>query len=88
MYFDGSDVGLGTSSSEDVNGAWSDANGELYLSTLGAFSVTGASGDAADILRCISGTFGGATSCTFSLYWDGSANGYGGENMDGLHISN
>lgn len=85
-YFDGSDVGLSTSNSEDVTGSWSDANGDLYLSALGAFSVAGASGDGADIFRCASFVSGSNTSCTFSLYWDGSANGFAGEVMDGLFI--
>ena len=40
MYFDGSDVGLSTTASEDINGAWIDAgHGKIYLTTLGAFSV-------------------------------------------------
>jgi hypothetical protein len=85
-YFDGSDVGLSTSSSEDVYGVWIDNNGDIYLSTSGSFSVTGASGDGADIFTCVPGSTGSNTSCTFSFYWDGSAYGYGGETMDGLHI--
>ena len=42
MYFDGSDVGLSTSTNEDVNGVWIDpGNGQIYLTTVGAFAVTG-----------------------------------------------
>ena len=86
QYFDGSDVALNTSSSEDVNGSTIDTNGDIYLTTVGAFSVTGASGDGADIVLCVPGSTGTTTTCTFSLYWDGSAFGYGGESMDGFDI--
>lgn len=86
MYFDGSDVALANASSEDVWGTWADANGDIYLSTKGAFSVTGASGNGADIFTCGAPTTGSATSCTFSLYWEGSLNGFGGEIADGIHI--
>lgn len=88
LYFDGSDVGL-TSSGEDVGGTWIDsATGEVYLTTQGSFSVTGASGDNSDIFICDPGSLGSSTSCTFSLFWDGSANGFGGEKTDGISITN
>lgn len=86
VYFDGSDVGLTTNSSEDVNGAWVATNGDVYLSSTGAFAVTGASGDGADIYRCVPSSIGSTTACTFNLYWDGSANGYAGEVLDGFAI--
>ena len=87
LEFDGSDVGLSDSSSEDVTGIWLDnATGNIYLSLLGSFAVTGASGDGADILLCSSPSTGNNTSCTFSLFWDGSLNGFGGEAIDGLFI--
>ena len=88
LYFDGSDVGL-TDSGEDVGGTWIDAaTDDVYLTTQGSFSVTGASGDRADIFVCDPGTLGDNTSCTFSLFWDGSANGFGGEKTDGISITN
>jgi len=87
IYFDGSDVGLSGSSSEDVSGTWLDeANGDIYLNTRGNFSVTGLSGDRTDIFVCAPGSTGSSTSCTFSLYWDGTANGYGSENIDGFMV--
>jgi len=87
IYFDGSDVALNTASSEDVNGLWIDpAGGSLYLSTLGAFSVTGVSGDGADIFVCAPGSLGSTTNCSFSSYWDGSVNGFAGEVVDGMSI--
>ncbi|MFQ5419931.1 MAG: hypothetical protein ACE5EY_06165 [Anaerolineae bacterium] len=80
-------MGLSTSSSEDVYGAWIDStSNDIYLTTSGAFSVTGVSGDGADIFTCAPGSLGSATSCSFSMYWDGSLNGFGGERMDGFFI--
>ncbi|VAW34160.1 hypothetical protein MNBD_CHLOROFLEXI01-2179, partial [hydrothermal vent metagenome] len=87
LEFDGSDVGLASSSSEDVWGVWLDeTNGDIYLTTRGSFTVTGASGDGADIFTCGSPTTGSSTACTFSLFWDGSLDGFGGEAMDGLFV--
>jgi hypothetical protein len=85
--FDGSDVALNTTAAEDVNGAWyEEATGNLYLSTIGAFSVTGLSGDGADIFICDPGSLGSNTTCIFSMYWDGSANGFAGEIVDGFAV--
>ena len=87
MYFDGSDVGLSTSSSEDTAGASVDAaNGNIYLTTRGNFTVTGASGTGTDIFLCVPASLGSSTTCTFSLFWDGSANGFGSEVTDGIHV--
>jgi len=90
MYFDGSDVGLNTSSSEDVNGSWIDTTtNQIYLTTVGAFAVNGISGDGADIFICTPGSLGATTTCTFGpgLYWDGSANGFAGEVVDAFEIA-
>jgi hypothetical protein len=86
LYFDGSDVGLASSSSEDVNGVWVDAAGKLYLTTLGSFSVSGVSGDGSDIFVCTPSSLGSTTRCSFSMYWDGSANGFSGEVTDSVGI--
>ncbi|MEW5988320.1 MAG: glycoside hydrolase family 13 protein [Chloroflexota bacterium] len=88
LYFDGSDVGL-TATTEDIWGTWLDsATSQIYLSVSGAFSVTGASGDGADVFICAPGSLGSTTTCTFGpgLYWDGSANGYAGEVLDDIAI--
>ena len=88
MYFDGSDVALNNSSGEDVLGAWADSNGDLYLTTRGTFAVSGASGDASDVFTCAGHSPGTNTSCaSSSLFFDGSANGFGSERMDGFHIT-
>lgn len=86
MYFDGSDVGLSNTSNEDVNGVWVDAAGKIYLTTLGNFSVTGVSGDGSDVFVCTPGSLGSTTTCTWAMYWDGSVNGFTGEDTDSLSI--
>jgi hypothetical protein len=86
MYFDGSDVGLSNTSNEDVNGVWVDAAGKIYLTTLGNFSVTGVSGDGSDVFVCTPGSLGSTTTCTWVMYWDGSVNGFTGEDTDSLSI--
>jgi hypothetical protein len=88
FYFDGSDVGL-TTTSEDINGAWvDDATGNIYLTTLGDFSVTGASGTGADVFMCDPTSLGTTTACTFGpgRYWTGGDHGFGAEIMDALDI--
>ncbi len=75
MYFDGSDVGLSTTTDEDVDGAGLDSAGNILLSTLGLFSVTGASGDDEDILKFAPTTLGSTTAGTYSLFLDLSAIG-------------
>jgi hypothetical protein len=71
MYFDGSDVGLSTSG-EDVDALGFTSDGRLVLSTIDAFSVTGASGGDEDLIAFTPTTLGTNTSGTWSLYFDGS----------------
>lgn len=85
-FFDGSDVGL-TGSSEDVNGNWIASANQVYLSTVGNFAVTGLSGDGSDIFVCTASSLGSTTACTFSLFWDGSLNGFAGEILDGFDVT-
>lgn len=87
MYYDGSDVELSQASSEDTNGVWVATNGDVYITVLGAFAVTGVTGDGADILRCVPGSLGNNTVCVYSLYWDGSDHGFAGEVADGFAIT-
>ena len=76
MYFDGSDVGVSTSD-EDVDAAAVDSAGRIYLSTLGSFAVTGASGADEDVFVFTPATLGTNTTGSFdpTLYFDGSAFG-------------
>lgn len=88
-YFDGSDVRLATTS-EDIGAAWLDpASGDLFLSTLKSFSVTGLKGTGSDVFICQSFVPGANTSCTFgpNLFWDGAAGGFGTHRIDALAIS-
>jgi IPT/TIG domain-containing protein len=85
MYFDGSDVGLGTNDGEDVD-AVSVADGQLYLSTLGNFAVPGRSGANEDIFAGTQTSVGLTTRSTWSaaLALDGSALGLGSYNVDAI----
>lgn len=86
-YFDGSDVGLSTSSSEDLDGFHLDSAGRLYLSTLGDFAVSGANGADEDILRFMPTALGSNTAGAFELWLDGSAVGIpGGADITALHV--
>jgi Bacterial Ig domain len=86
LYFDGSDVGLNTSSSEDVDGAAMTASGSLLFATVGNFSVSGASGANEDVGQ-FTGTFGSTTSGSFSLRLDLSTLGIDtSEAIGSLHI--
>ncbi len=51
-----------------------------------AVSVTGASDDATTIFVCTPGTLGDDTSSTYTLFWDGAANGLSSADIDGLAI--
>ena len=77
MYFDGGDVGLNTTSGEDVDAAAVDASGKIYLSTVDLFAVTGVSGEDDDVFVFTPTTLGATTSGTYSstLYFDGSSFG-------------
>lgn len=77
LYFDGSDVGLATSASEDVDAVAIGQAGELYVSCTGAFSVTGVSGADEDIFVFTPTSLGTATAGSFSsvLFFDGSVFG-------------
>ena len=88
MYFDGSDVGLSTSSGEDIDALDITSNGNIYLSTLDNFSVTGVSGADEDVFVCAPISLGSNTACTFSssLYFDGSSWGLGGNDVDAIHV--
>lgn len=88
MYFDGSDVGLNTASSEDVDAVAADADGRVLLSTLGAFSVSDVSGADEDVFACLPSSLGSTTACTFSssLFLDGSAWGLAGLGVDAVEL--
>jgi len=75
FHFDGSDVGL-DASGEDIDGLYEFADGSLGISVLGAFSANGATGSDGDVMR-FTGSFGAATSGSFTVHFDGSAADFG-----------
>ncbi len=79
-FFDGAAVpGL---KAEDVNAIWVDQNtGDLYVSILGSFNLSGVSGNGRDIVKLTKN----GNAYTPSLWWDGSAAGFP-VNVDGLEI--
>jgi hypothetical protein len=87
MYFDGSDVGLGETSGEDVD-ALDVVNGKIYLSTLDNFLVTGVSGADEDVFVCNSTSLGDVTACNYSpsLYFDGSTWGLSANDVDAFNF--
>lgn len=87
LYFDGSDVGLSEAADEDIVGVWLDPDSDdIYLTTKGLYSISGLSGDGADIFICTPGSLGSTTSCTFRPYWEGSKHGLSGEIVDAFSI--
>lgn len=69
MLFDGSDVGL-TAIAEDIDAAELTSSGAILLSTIGDFSVSGASGADEDLFLFQPSQLGPNTAGTFSLFLD------------------
>jgi hypothetical protein len=94
LYFDGSDVGLGSATGSGLVGENVDAftilpDGSVVVSTSGSATATGLAGTftGQDLLRCI-GSFGPTTTCSWSLYFKGSNVGLttATENIDGVTV--
>ncbi len=87
MYFDGSDVGLADTSSEDID-AFAVVGADIYLSTTGTFSVNGVAGAGEDVFVCTPTSLGDVTGCSYAsaLYFDGSAWSLGGNSLDALYV--
>ena len=90
LYFDGSDVGLADTGMEDIDALDVAPNGNIYLSTIGLFSVTGVSGDDEDVFVCTPSSLGSVTACTYSsvLYFDGSTWAQTSNDVDGFNLLN
>ncbi len=85
LYFNGTTADW-TDSSEDIAGVWVDAaSGDIYLSSSGLFTLGGISGDASDIFICTPLALGATTTCSYALYWDAAAAGFGSA-IDGFAI--
>jgi hypothetical protein len=87
LYFDGSDVGLG---SGDVDALAILPNGHLLLSTDSALSLPGVGAiDDSDIVEFTPSSLGSTTAGTYSLYFDGSDVGLStnDEDVDGIALT-
>jgi Calcineurin-like phosphoesterase len=88
-FFDGKDVGLGDVG-EDVDAAAIGADGEIYLSTRGAFSVSnnGLAGEDEDVVVFSPTSLGRTTEGSFSsaVFFDGSAFGLEATNVAGIDL--
>ncbi|MEO7838593.1 MAG: hypothetical protein ABIU06_04510, partial [Anaerolineales bacterium] len=64
------------------------SNGEIYLSTLGDFSVIGVSGADEDVFVCEPASLGDVTACNYSadLYFDGSTWGLTANDVDAFNF--
>lgn len=80
VYFDGSDIGLNNSGTEEINGVSLSATGDLLFTTLANFNGNGVlTGEGSDIAICHQPVSGLKSSCSsMSLLLDGSANGLPG----------
>ncbi len=87
LYFDGSDVGLDTSS-DDVDALDILVDGRLVMSTKGSFSVPGVTGRDEDLIAFTPTSLGDATTGTWAMYFDGSDVELGGEDINGASLDN
>jgi VCBS repeat-containing protein len=87
LYFDGRAVGLETDE-EGVDAVSIEENGDVFLSTQGPFAVSGLSGEGEDVFVCTPTdvSTGAITGCTFSPYFDGTANGLSTDNVIGIDL--
>jgi hypothetical protein len=87
IYLDGSRVGLETSD-EGVDAVAVAANGDVYLSTQGFFSLMDLTGEDEDVFVCTPAvaTTGTITDCAFVPFFDGTAYGLAGDNVDAIDL--
>jgi hypothetical protein len=81
FHFDGSDVGM-SSTSEVIDGIALSQAGSLILSTTGSFSANGASGADEDLFTFTATSLGANTAGSFSILFDGSEVGLSGSSED------
>ncbi len=87
VYLDGSQIGLGDSSQEDIKAASIDPqNGAIYMATAGAFSANGVRGNGQQVLVCTPNAPGSRMPCNLALFWDGAALGPAKMSIDGLSL--
>jgi hypothetical protein len=92
MFFDGSNVGLGGSSLENVDAihvVGAGNNPIIYLSTSGPYSVPGLTGGADDVFKFNAATLGQNTTTgvyTAPAFLDGNLFGHGTKNVTGFQF--
>jgi hypothetical protein len=86
LYFDGSDVGLTAGDAEDLDAAAVAGDGSIFLSTRGRFAVAGVSGQDEDIFVCTPTALGPTTACRFAPFFDGTAQGLRGADLDAIDL--
>lgn len=90
LYFDGSDVGLDNTASEEIDALSVLTDGRLLISTSGNPSVPDlTTGKDEDVLAFTPASLGEATSGTWSMYFDGSDVGLSdtnGEDVDAFDV--
>jgi hypothetical protein len=84
LFFDGSDVGL-TTSSEDIDALYETAAGLLLISTTGSPEVTGVSGEDEDILQFTPTSLGATTAGTWAMFFDASVVGFGDSSYEDIN---
>jgi lysophospholipase L1-like esterase len=86
-FFDGLDVGIGDNgNAENIDAVHVESASAILISTNGRPTIAGLPGiKKEDVLRC-EGSFGADTICSWSLYFDGSANSLStrDENVDAV----
>jgi hypothetical protein len=86
-YFDGSDVGLSTNNNEDIDALYVASGDVMTISTIGAFSVTGAIGTDEDAFRFTATTTGTNTAGAFAAYFQATARGIPtAANINAIHL--
>lgn len=83
---DGSDVGLGDTASEDIDALFIKSNGAILFSTLGLFSVTGATGSESDIGIFTPSATGSSTAGVYSIQVVAASVGIPAGNVTGFVI--
>ncbi len=78
LYLDGSDVGL-NNSSEDVKGVSVLGNGDVILSTPGAYAAGGLNGSGGDLISFDPTSLGNNTAGSYSIFSDNLGNGFGNQ---------
>ena len=78
LYLDGSDIGL-TNSSEDIKGISVVDNGDVILSTPGAYSAGGLNGSGGDLISFEPTSLGDNTAGNYSIFSDSLGNGFGNQ---------